>query len=126
MPKLLAFLFVFAAIPAFAQQPASGENPDNAPPMHVGGSVRPPTALNSVAPGFTDDARKAKFEGTVRLYLWIDKNGLPSHIRVIRGVGMGLDEKAVEAAQQYRFKPATRKGKPVKVDLYIDVNFQLR
>jgi protein TonB len=43
----------------------------------------------------------------------------------VRGVGMGLDEKAVEAVRQYKFKPATRDGKPVKVDLYVDVNFNI-
>ena len=93
--------------------------------MHIGGSVRPPSVLYSVEPEFSEEARKAKFSGNVQVYLWVDENGLPSHVRVVRGVGMGLDEKAIEAVRQYKFKPAMMNGKPVKVDLYIDVNFQI-
>jgi len=59
------------------------------------------------------------------VYLIVDEKGMPTHVRVVRGVGMGLDEKAVEAVRQYRFKPGTKDGKPVPVDLYIDVNFQI-
>ena len=93
--------------------------------MHVGGSVRAPVVIYQVDPEFSEEARKAKFSGNVEVYLWVDENGNPSHIRVARGVGMGLDEKAKEAVAQYKFKPAMQNGKPVKVDLYIDVNFQI-
>lgn len=94
-------------------------------PMHIGGGVSKPVVLYSVEPEFSEEARKAKFSGNVEVYLWVDQNGRPSHIRVVRGVGMGLDEKAVEAVRQYKFKPAMKDGKPVMVDLYIDVNFQI-
>lgn len=93
--------------------------------MHVGGSVRPPSVIYQVDPEFSEEARKAKFSGNVQVYLIVDANGNPSHVRVVRGVGMGLDEKAVEAVRQYKFKPAMMNGKPVAVDLYIDVNFQI-
>jgi protein TonB len=104
--------------------PGSGGNTGGGP-MHVGGSVRPPSVLSSVEPEFSEEARKAKFSGNVQVYLWVDENGNPSHVKVVRGVGMGLDEKAVEAVRQYKFRPAMQNGKPVKVDLYIDVNFQI-
>jgi protein TonB len=104
--------------------PGSGGNTGGGP-MHIGGSVRPPSVLYSVEPEFSEEARKAKFSGNVQVYLWVDESGNPSHVRVVRGVGMGLDEKAVEAVRQYKFKPAMQNGKPVKVDLYIDVNFQI-
>jgi len=94
-------------------------------PVHIGGSVRAPIVLHSVDPEFSEEARKAKFSGNVQVYLWVDEQGNPSHVRVVRGVGMGLDEKAVEAVRQYKFKPAMQDGKPVKVDLYIDVNFAI-
>jgi protein TonB len=94
-------------------------------PVHIGGSVKPPSVIYQVEPEFSEEARKAKFSGNVQVYLWVDEQGNPSHIRVIRGVGMGLDEKAVEAVRQYKFKPATQNGKPVKVDMYIDVNFNI-
>ena len=81
--------------------------------------------IHSVEPEFSEEARKAKFSGDVQVYLWVDEQGSPSHIRVIRGVGMGLDEKAVEAVRQYKFKPAMKDGKPVKVDMYINVDFSI-
>jgi len=104
--------------------PGSGGNTGGGP-MHIGGAVRPPSVLYSVEPEFSEEARKAKFSGNVQVYLWVDEQGNPSHVKVVRGVGMGLDEKAVEAVRQYKFKPALQNGKPVKVDLYIDVNFQI-
>jgi len=93
--------------------------------FHIGGGVSKPVVLYSVEPEFSEEARKAKFSGNVEVYLWVDENGSPSHIRVVRPIGMGLDEKAIEAVRQYKFKPAMKDGKPVKVDLYIDVNFQI-
>ena len=93
--------------------------------MHVGGSVHAPVVLRSVDPDYSEEARKAKFSGNVEVYLWVDEEGNPSHVRVVRGAGMGLDEKAAEAVAQYKFKPAMQNGKPVKVDLYIDVGFQI-
>ena len=104
--------------------PGSGGNTGGGV-FHIGGGVSKPIVLYSVEPEFSEQARKAKFSGNVEVYLWVDENGSPSHIRVVRGVGMGLDEKAIEAVRQYKFKPAMKDGKPVKVDLYIDVNFQI-
>ena len=104
--------------------PGSGGNTGGGV-MHIGGGVSKPIVLYQVEPEFSEEARKAKFSGNVEVYLWVDPDGKPSHIRVVRGVGMGLDEKAVEAVRQYRFKPAMKDGKPVQVDLYVDVNFQI-
>jgi protein TonB len=92
---------------------------------HLGGGVRAPIVLHQVDPEFSEEARKAKFSGNVLVDLIVDEQGNPSHVRVVRGVGLGLDEKAVEAVRQYRFKPATKDGKPVKVELTVDVNFQI-
>jgi len=104
--------------------PGSGGNTGGGV-MHIGGGVSKPVVLYQVEPEFSEEARKAKFSGNVEVYLWVDADGKPSHIRVVRGVGMGLDEKAVDAVRQYRFKPAMKDGKPVQVDLYVDVNFQI-
>jgi TonB family protein len=94
-------------------------------PLHVGGSVHPPAVIRAVDPSYTEAARRAKFSGNVEVYLIVDAHGNPSHVRVTHGVGMGLDQKAIESVQQYKFKPATQNGKPVAVDLYIDVNFRM-
>ena len=55
----------------------------------------------------------------------VDAAGHPQRVRVLRGIGMGLDEKAIEAVRQYRFKPAMEGAKPVPVEVNIDVNFQI-
>jgi protein TonB len=91
----------------------------------IGGGVSKPVVLYAPDAEFSEEARKAKFSGNVEVYLIVDETGAPSHIRVVRGVGMGLDDKAIEAVRQYKFKPAMKDGKPVKVPLYIDVNFQI-
>ena len=91
----------------------------------VGGSVRPPIVTYQVDPEFSEEARKAKFSGNVVVSLIVGADGEPRNVHVLRGVGMGLDEKAVAAVQQYRFKPATRNGKPVAVYLNVDVNFEI-
>ncbi|HEY4356970.1 MAG TPA: energy transducer TonB [Acidobacteriaceae bacterium] len=93
--------------------------------MHWGGAIKAPVVIHQADAEFSEEARKAKFSGNVEVYLWVDEQGNPSHIRVARGVGMGLDEKAIEAVRQYKFKPATLNGKPVKVDLTIEVDFRI-
>ena len=92
---------------------------------HVGGGVKAPVVLYSVDPEYSEEARKAKFAGNVMVDLIVDEQGRPTHVRVVRGAGLGLDERAVEAVRQYRFKPATKDGRPVKVDMDIEVNFQI-
>jgi periplasmic protein TonB len=104
--------------------PGSGGNTGGGP-RRIGGGVSQPQLIYSVEPEFSEEARKAKVAGNVLVNLWVDTNGNPSHVHVIRGVGMGLDEKAVEAVKQYRFKPAMENGKPVLVELNVEVNFQI-
>jgi TonB family protein len=131
---LCCIVMAVATLPGIGQEPTpSASVPGQSSPvgaddkpMHIGGTVLPPKVIYSVSPTFTEQARRQPFSGNVQVYLWVDEHGNPSHVRVVRGVGMGLDEKAVEAVRQYKFKPATRDGVPVKVDLYIDVNFQVR
>jgi protein TonB len=104
--------------------PGSGGNTGGGP-RRIGGGVSAPQLVYSVEPEFSEEARKAKVAGNVLVNLWVDTNGMPSHVHVIRGVGMGLDEKAVEAVKQYKFKPAMENGKPVLVELNVEVNFQI-
>jgi protein TonB len=104
--------------------PGSGGNTGGGP-RRIGGGVSQPVLIYSVEPEFSEEARKAKVAGNVLVNLWVDTNGNPSHVHVIRGVGMGLDEKAIEAVRQYRFKPAMENGKPVLVELNVEVNFQI-
>ncbi|MEO8869890.1 MAG: energy transducer TonB [Granulicella sp.] len=104
--------------------PGSGGNTGGGP-RRIGGGVSAPQLIFSVEPEFSEEARKAKVAGNVLVNLWVDERGLPQHVHVIRGVGMGLDEKAVAAVRQYKFKPAMENGKPVLVELNVEVNFQI-
>ncbi len=92
---------------------------------HVGGGVSAPVLLYSPDPEFSEEARKAKFMGIVTVNLIVDQQGRPQNAHVIRGVGMGLDQKALEAVNKYKFKPAMEGGKPVNVELNVEVNFQI-
>jgi TonB family protein len=94
-------------------------------PKAVGGGVIGPIPIYQPSPTFSEEAKKAKFSGTVTVSLIVDKNGMPQNVHVTKGVGMGLDEKAVEAVKQYQFKPATENGKPVAVFENIEVNFKI-
>jgi protein TonB len=91
----------------------------------IGGGVKGPVVIYQPEPEFSEEARKAKFMGVVLVGLIVDANGKPQNVHVIRGVGMGLDEKAMEAVRQYRFKPGTENGKPVATFLNVEVNFEI-
>lgn len=93
--------------------------------MSVGGGVSAPQVIHSVDPEFTDAARQAKYEGSVSIQLIVDRQGNPQNIQVVRHLGMGLDEKAIEAVRQYKFQPAMFQGHPVPVQMIINVNFHL-
>jgi protein TonB len=91
----------------------------------IGGGVSEPQLVYKVDPEFSEEARRAKFMGVVTVNLIVDPNGNPQNVRLVRGVGMGLDEKAIEAVRQYRFKPARENGKPVAVQLNVEVDFRI-
>lgn len=93
--------------------------------FQIGGDVSAPQLVYQVDPEFSEEARKAKFQGEVLVHLIVDATGRPTQVRVIRPVGMGLDEKAREAVAQYKFKPARKGGQPVPVELNVAVNFQI-
>lgn len=92
---------------------------------HPGGAVSAPVIVTMVDAEFSEEARKSRFSGNVQVYLIVDEHGNPTHVRVTRSVGMGLDDKAIEAVRQYKFKPAMMNGKPVKSDVYVDVVFDI-
>ena len=93
--------------------------------MSVGGGVSAPEVIHSVQPQFTAEARRENFQGVVAVQLIVDSQGFPQDVRVVRHLGMGLDEEAIAAVKQYRFRPATYEGHSVAVQMIIDVNFRL-
>jgi periplasmic protein TonB len=136
---LLTALLVF---PSFAMttpmvaQDGSGAQPaqksTDAEPngvYKIGGDVSAPVLIYAVEPKMSEEARHAHVKGDVWVKIYVDKNGNPTHVHVIRGigpngVGLDLDESAIETVKQYKFKPAMKSGKPVMVELNIEVNFQ--
>jgi protein TonB len=104
--------------------PGSGGNTGGGP-KQIGGGVSAPVLIYEVEPEFSEEARKAKVAGNVLVNLWVDEKGIPTHVHVIRGIGMGLDEKALAAVKMYRFKPAMENGKPVMVEMNVAVTFQI-
>jgi periplasmic protein TonB len=93
--------------------------------FHVGAGVSAPRVVFQVDPEFSEEARKAKYQGTCTLMLIVDSSGRPTNIRVANSLGMGLDEKAIEAAKKWRFDPAMKDGHPVAVEIALEVDFHL-
>jgi TonB family protein len=92
----------------------------------IGGRISAPVVIHSVEAEFSDEARRAKYQGVCLISLIVDAQGNPQNIRIARALGMGLDEKAIEAIRQYKFKPAMKDGRtPVPVMITIEVDFRL-
>jgi TonB family protein len=87
--------------------------------------ISAPQAVSTPDPEYTEEARRAKTQGTCILWLIVDAEGHPRDIRVVRGLGFGLDAKAIEAVKQWRFEPAKKDGKPVNVQISVEVGFRL-
>jgi TonB family protein len=93
--------------------------------FRVGGGVSAPKIIYQPDPEYSEEARKAKYSGTCMLWLIVGPDGKPRDIRVARTLGLGLDEKAIEAVKTWRFEPAMKDGKPVAVMINVEVSFRL-
>src|SRR5579863_834153 len=93
--------------------------------FRVGGGVSPPRALDTPDPEYSEEARKAKYQGVCVLWLIVGPDGKPRDIKIARSLGMGLDQKAIEAVRNWKFEPALKDGKPVAVQINVEVNFRL-
>jgi TonB family protein len=93
--------------------------------FRVGGGVSAPRALDTPDPEYSEEARKAKYQGVCILWLIVGPDGHPRDVKVARSLGMGLDQKAIEAVKKWKFEPAMKDGKPVAVQINVEVNFRL-
>jgi TonB family protein len=93
--------------------------------FRVGGGVSAPKVMESPSPDYSEEARKAKYQGVVVAFLIVDATGRPRDVRVGRSLGMGLDQKVIEAVRRWKFQPAMKDGKPVAVNISVEVNFRL-
>ena len=93
--------------------------------FRVGGDVSAPVLISKVEPEYSEEARKAKFSGAVLLSLVVGADGIPRQIHVVRQLGLGLDEKAIEAVMRWRFRPGMKGGRPVATQATVEVTFRL-
>jgi TonB family protein len=93
--------------------------------FHVGKDVKPPRALYTPEPEYTDVARYVKFQGVVVVNMIVGTDGRVHQARLIRVIGLGLDESALEKLNSWKFDPSTREGRPVAVEMNVEVAFNL-
>jgi len=94
--------------------------------FHRGEGASDPAIISQVDPEFSEEARKAKFQGLCVLSIIVEPDGTPSNIRVSSSLGMGLDEKAIEAVKKWKFRPSMKDGRPVRYGpVEVDVDFHL-
>ena len=93
--------------------------------FRVGGGVTAPRAVYAPDPEYSEEARKAKYQGTVVLWCVVGPDGRVHETRVQRSLGLGLDQKAIDAVKTWHFEPALKDGVPVAVQINIEVNFRL-
>lgn len=93
--------------------------------FHVGNGVAAPRAIYDPDPEYSEEARQAKYQGTVVLAIVVDSSGHPRDVRVARSLGLGLDQKAVEAVEKWKFTPGVKDGVPVAVQVNVEVSFRL-
>ena len=93
--------------------------------FRVGGGVSPPRAVYKPDPEFSEEARKAKYQGVCTLAMVVGVDGRPTNIHVIGSLGMGLDEKAIEAVRNWKFEPGMKDGHPVATMIAVEVDFHL-
>ena len=122
-PFLFILLFLPGVLPA---QSNSTPPPERSGVYPVGAGVTAPVVTYRPEPEYTKAAGRKKVQGAVILYLEVDTTGHPRNIKVKRGLGYGLDEKAVEAVSRWKFRPGMKDGKPVIVAATVEVNFRLQ
>ena|SRR5271157_4609705 len=132
---LLALPLTFRAAIAQTQPPTtapsqaeSRPNSSESSAEHIYGRkdhVKPPRAIYDPDPDYPKEARKAGKEGVVVLWLIVGSDGLPRDIKIARSLSPALDAAAVNAVKKWRFAPATKDGKPVAVQINVEINFRL-
>jgi TonB family protein len=103
--------------------PVAPENHPSQTQSRTGSRVSPPRVIHQQDPVYSDAAQKANMRGTVTLMLEVESSGVPSRIRIVSPMGLGLDEEAVRALESWRFEPAKKDGQPVNVEIAIEMDF---
>jgi TonB family protein len=103
----------------------SGIQSSSQPVYRIGDRVTAPRVHSHNEPDFTEVARQSRYQGTVLLSAVVDDHGMPTQLKILRPLGMGLDDAAIDCVEQWRFDPAKRDNKPVAVIVDIEISFKL-
>jgi TonB family protein len=122
---LTATILALPLLPRDVSSPGPQVAAKPAEVFSIGADVSAPVLIHKVEPRYSNQARKAKFSGTVLLSIVVAANGLPRDIKVVRPLGLGLDEKAIEAVRKWRFRPGMKDGRAVNVFAQVEVSFRL-
>jgi protein TonB len=95
-------------------------------PYRPGSGITAPTILHEVKPDYTEDGRRRNLEGDVVLEIVVRSDGTVGNVKLLQGLGSGLDQRATDAVRQWRFSPARRYGTPVDVIVEVSMEFKLR
>jgi TonB family protein len=98
---------------------------DFAIPVAVQAPASLPTVLSEVPAVYTEEAKRSRIQGVVRLALFVDENGKAQGIRVEHALDSGLDQEAIKAVRGWRFRPGERDGRPVRVMVHVEITFSL-
>jgi len=120
LAKRISILLASAVLPATILFGQAAE-----PVYRVGGGVSAPRPVHAPSPEYSEQARKSSYQGTVVLWIVVGPDGRSRDIKVARSLGMGLDEKAIEAVRAWRFEPARKDGQPVAVQINVETSFRL-
>jgi protein TonB len=129
-PQFSAALFAFS-VPTGTMEDEGPQLGTEAPvPVggvyRIGAGVSYPRVASKVEPGYTKEAEDGRVEGLVLVSVVVAPNGAPDNLKIVRGIGHGLDEKAIQAIRQWHFEPGTKSGVPVPVGpIVVAVNFRL-
>jgi TonB family protein len=92
---------------------------------HGNGGPTKPRPIYAPDPEYSEQARKAGVQGTITLKVTVDANGDVADVKLVKGMGSGLDEKAIEAVRTWKFRPGTEDGTPVRSEIDVEVSFHL-
>jgi len=112
-----------AASPGPTPQVSAADGPNEV--LHIGNGVKPPTSIYTPDPDYSEDARLAGYQGTTTITIIIGPDGKVYRPRLSQALGLGLDEKARDKVLTWKFKPATKDGQPVAVEVSVEVQFNL-
>jgi TonB family protein len=119
-------LLLLAAAPWCAAQNAQSKAQAINQAVAITDDITPPRLSEVASPDYTAEAKKKKIEGTVTLAIVVDKKGDVVDAKVLKGLGYGLDENAIIAVKEWKYKPAEKDGEPVAVKMEVTLDFYLR